>query len=226
MRFFEYGEREVSYLKRKDKRLAAVIDSVGHLDMPMDGDLYSSLVRNVIGQQISIPLYERMWARFREAYGDVPDPKKVIAGGADKLRELGMTARKAEYILGLSEGAIGGTVDRSAVDEMDDEEAFRFLDSLRGIGPWTAEMAMLFCLGRKDVFSYGDLALIRGIRMLYGVKKVSKAYFERLRKRFSPYGSVASFYIWEVGEGRVPGYEDPASKEKRKRRSTALSVID
>lgn len=170
----------------------------------MDPDLFTSLMRNIIGQQISIPRYEAIWALFQERFGAAPDPEMVLEADPSELKALGITSMKAGYIHGIAEGLLDGSIDEGRIAEMDDDAAMEAMTSIRGVGPWTAEMAMIFRLGRRDVFSYGDLALIRGIRMLYGVPEVDRRLFEDLRTRFSPCCTIASFYIWEVGEGRVP----------------------
>lgn len=206
---FPYGDAETSYISSRDPLLAGIVSSVGHLREPMDPDLFTSLVRNIIGQQISIPRYEAIWSAFRRMFGDAPDPSEVIAADASELRGLGITSMKTGYIRGIAGGFLDGSIDEDRISDMDDDAAMEALTSIRGVGPWTAEMAMIFRLGRENVFSYGDLALIRGIRMLYGVPEVDRGFFDELRRRFSPCCTVASFYIWEVGEGRIPGLRDP-----------------
>ncbi|MCD8332887.1 MAG: DNA-3-methyladenine glycosylase 2 family protein, partial [Clostridiales bacterium] len=85
-----------------------------------------------------------------------------------------------------------------------DEEAIAELTALSGVGGWTAEMILLFCMQRPDVFSYDDLAIRRGLQMVYHHRSISRQLFEKYRRRFSPYGSVASLYLWEVAGGAVP----------------------
>ena len=97
---------------------------------------------------------------------------------------------------------------------MDDAEAIAALSSLEGVGVWTAEMLLLFCLDRPDILSYGDLAIHRGMRMVYHHRKVTREMFERYRRRYSPYGSVASLYLWAAAGGEVPGLKDYAPKKK------------
>ncbi|MCQ2070870.1 MAG: DNA-3-methyladenine glycosylase 2 family protein [archaeon] len=203
MEYLEYGEEELSFLRGADPVLAEVIDKVGMLKMPVDPDLYTALVRNVIGQQITIAIYERTWAEFQRLFGEVPDPRKVMDAGVERLRAMGIPYRRAEYIIGISDGVVSGTIDERKMAAMDDDTVFKALDSIRGIGPWTAEMTMLFYLRRRNVFSFLDVALIRGLKRMYGLDEVTKKDFEVYRSRFSPYCSVASLYIWEVGEGRV-----------------------
>ena len=98
---------------------------------------------------------------------------------------------------------------------MTDEQVIRELSSLKGIGVWTAEMIMTFCMQRPDVVSYGDLAIIRGMRMLYRHREIDKEKFIRYRKRYSPYGTVASLYLWAIAGGAIPELTDPAPKRKK-----------
>ena len=207
VKLFPYGDTETSYLCGKDPLLADVIRRAGHLNMPMDDSLFAALARNIIGQQISIPVYERIWADFRKLYGDDPDPEKVVRDGPAPLRALGMSQRRAEYIVGIAD--VIDEVDEDTLRTMDDDALLKELTRFKGVGPWTAEMAMIFRYGRQDVFSYGDLALIRGIKVLYGVDDVTRGYFDSLKRRFSPCSTVACLYIWEVGEGRVTPPERP-----------------
>lgn len=108
-----------------------------------------------------------------------------------------------------------GSFDISALDHMTDEQVIQELSSLKGIGVWTAEMIMTFCMQRPDAVSYGDLAIIRGMRMLYRHKEIDKAKFERYRKRYSPYGTVASLYLWAIAGSAIPELTDPAPARKK-----------
>ena len=93
------------------------------------------------------------------------------------------------------------------IARMDDAAAIAALSALKGIGVWTAEMILLFCLERPDVLSFGDLGIHRGMRMVYHHRKVTRQVFEKYRRRYSPYGSVASLYLWAVSHMDVPGYD-------------------
>ncbi len=95
---------------------------------------------------------------------------------------------------------------------MSDADAIAALCALPGIGVWTAEMILLFCLQRPDILSFGDLAILRGMRMVYRHRSISRELFEKYRRRLSPCGSVASLYFWAVAGGAVPELKDPAPK--------------
>lgn len=212
--YFAYGEMELSYLKKKDKRLGAIIDRVGRVERVVDTDLFSSVVHHIVGQQITTKAQETIWRRLRETLGEV-NAETVLAAGVPALQSLGMTFRKAEYITDFAEKVRSGAFDLDAVWHMNDEDAIRALSSLKGIGVWTAEMILLFCMQRPDVLSYDDLAIQRGLRMVYHHRKIDRRLFEKYRRRFSPYGSVASLYLWAVSGGAVPELHDYAPKEKK-----------
>ena len=212
--YFEYGEAELSYLRQKDKRMCEVIDRVGHVERTVDTDLFSSVVHHIIGQQISMKAQATIWQRMHDALGDV-NAETIIAAGVPRLQALGMTFRKAEYITDFARKVHSGVFDLDAVEHMSDEDAIRALSSLKGIGVWTAEMILLFCMQRPDIFSYDDLAIQRGLRMVYRHRAIDRKLFEKYRRRFSPCCSVASLYLWAVSGGAIPELSDPMPKNKK-----------
>lgn len=212
--YFKYGDKEIEYLKSKDKKLADVIDIIGHIDRPVDSDLFSSVVHHIIGQQISTKAQQSIWKKMNDELG-VIKADRIIAAGRDRIQAFGTTWRKVDYILDFANKIQSGKLDLERIKGKSDTEAITELSSLKGIGVWTAEMILLFCLQRPDVFSYGDLAILRGIRMVYHHKEIDKERFEKYRKRFSPYCSVASLYFWAVAGGAIPELSDPAPKVKK-----------
>lgn len=211
--YFAYGEEETNYLKKKDKRMAEVIDRIGHVERKVDTDLFSAVVHHIVGQQISTKAQETIWQRMLSALGEV-NAETVLAAGVSKLQSLGMTFRKAEYITDFAEKVHTGAFDLAAVERMSDEDAIEALRALKGIGVWTAEMILLFCMQRPDIFSYDDLAIQRGLRMVYHHREIDRALFEKYRRRFSPYCSVASLYLWAVSGGAIPEMRDYKPKSK------------
>lgn len=210
---FAYGETELAWLRKKDKRLGEVIDRIGHVDRAVDPDLFSSVIHHIIGQQISMKAQATIWQRMQDALGAV-SAETILAAGVPELQSLGMTFRKAEYITDFAEKIRSGAFNLESVKYMSDADAIRTLSSLKGIGVWTAEMILLFCLQRPNVFSYDDLAIQRGLRMVYHHRKIDRKLFEKYHRRFSPYCSVASLYLWEVSGGAIPGMRDYALVNK------------
>ena len=212
--YFDYGAREVDYLKARDRVLGEVIDQVGHVAREVDPDLFSAVVHHIVGQQISTKAQATIWARMRERLGEV-NARTVAAAGTAALQSAGISLRKAEYIQDFAGKVNSGAFDLQRVAALPDSEAIEALVALKGVGVWTAEMILLFCLQRPDIFSFDDLAIQRGLRMVYRHRKIDRKLFEKYRRRFSPYGSVASLYLWAVAGGAIPGKKDPAPRPKK-----------
>lgn len=208
-KYFSYGDKETAYLKKKDAKLAAVIERIGYIKRTVDDNLFSSVLHHIVGQQISAKAQQTVWSRFKNLCGRI-EPAQISSLKAEAIQSCGMSRRKAGYILDFAQKVSDGSFDLAKVEAADDEEAIELLSSLKGIGRWTAEMILLFCLQRQNVLSYDDLAIQRGLRMIYRHKKIDKKLFERYRRHFSPYGSIASLYIWAVSGGAVPELTDPA----------------
>ena len=212
--YFRYGEKEIENLKSRDKKLASAMDRIGHVYRETDVDLFSSVVHHIIGQQISTAAQKTIWERLSAKLNKV-DAAGILSLNRDELQSVGMTYKKADYILDFAGKVQNGSFNIEALEEMTDEQVIRELSSLKGIGVWTAEMIMTFCMQRPDVVSYGDLAIIRGMRMLYRHREIDKEKFIRYRKRYSPYGTVASLYLWAIAGGAIPELTDTASKRKK-----------
>jgi len=211
--YFQYTTKETDYLSQKDKRLGEAIQKIGPIQREVDTDLFSAVVHHIIGQQISTKAQATIWQRMQETLGTV-DAEHILAAGVPQLQKLGMTFRKAEYITDFAQKVQSGEFDLEGIWQKPDEEAIRELSSLKGIGVWTAEMILLFCMQRPDVFSYDDLAIQRGLRMLYHHRKIDRKLFAKYRRRFSPYCSVASLYLWAIAGGAIPEMHDYAPKKK------------
>lgn len=205
--YFPYGEKEISYLKSKDAKLAAVIDRIGHIYRPVDTDVFSSVIHHIIGQQISTRAQETVWKRMQDFLGSV-NADSILAAGVPALQSLGMTFRKAEYITDFANKVKNGTFNPDKLTDMSDEEVIEILSSLKGIGRWTAEMILIFSLLRPDILSYDDIAIQRGLRMVYHHRRITRKLFEKYRRRYSPYNSTASLYLWAVAGGAIPGMKD------------------
>lgn len=200
-------------MKSRDKRLGEVIDKVGMVKRRVIPDLFAALVHSIVGQQISTKAHETIWRKMTGAFGDVT-PEKVLGLSPEELQAFGITFKKVDYIRSAAREIASGEFDIHALRTMSDAEVCAKLSELDGIGVWTAEMLMLHSLQRPDVLSFGDLAVQRGLRMLYHHRKITRPLFEKYRRRYSPYGSVACIYLWAVSAGAVSGLKDYAPKEK------------
>ena len=212
-RYFSYGERELAYLRKKDKKLAAVIDQLGYVRRPVIPDLFQALVNAILGQQISSKAADTVWQRFQDVCSPVT-PEHVLCFSKEDLQACGTTFRKIGYIQDISHEFVSGRLQTEIVSAMPDNLFCQILCQLPGIGQWTAEMLLIHCLERPDVLSYGDLAILRGLRMIYR-RNITKDQFRRYQKRYSPYGTVASIYLWAVSAGAIPGLTDSAETVKK-----------
>lgn len=194
---FEYGEKELNYLKSKDKKLARVIEQLGFIERECFEDIFEAIINCIVGQQISTKAHKTIWNRMLNKYETIT-ADKLYNTNDDDLQSLGLTYRKVNYIKSFAKKVLDKEIDLDGLKDKTDEEIIEILTSLDGIGVWTAEMLMLHALQRKDILSYKDLGIINGMKMVYHHKDIDKKRFERYRKRFSPYGSIASIYFWEV----------------------------
>lgn len=199
--YFQYGDKEIEYLKRSDKRLAKVIEKVGKIKRIVVPDLFAALIHSIVGQQISTKAHETIWGRMRQGLGEIT-PEVIDKIPLDSLQKFGITFKKAAYMKSAARKIIAGEFNIEALQTLSDEEVCVKLSELDGVGIWTAEMLMIFSMQRPDVLSYKDLAIIRGLRMVYHHRAIDKIKFERYKKRYSPYASIASLYLWEVAGGR------------------------
>ena len=211
--FFQYGETEIAYLKQVDKRMAEVIDRIGKVERRVIPDLFAALVHSIVGQQISTKAHETIWRRMENALGQVT-PEAIDRLSVEELQGFGITFKKAAYIRNATQQVLDGTLDIQSLYMMNDNEVCTRLSELDGIGVWSAEMLMLFSMQRPDILSFGDLAIQRGLRMVYHHRKITRELFEKYRRRFSPYNSVASLYLWAVAGGAIEGMKDYAPKKQ------------
>ncbi|MDR1231869.1 MAG: DNA-3-methyladenine glycosylase 2 family protein [Spirochaetaceae bacterium] len=213
--FFKYGDTEIVYLKSKDSILGEIIDTIGCIKRPVDGDLFSAVIHHIIGLQISSAAQKTVWKRINEKMGKITiDSMNGLS--IDEIQKFGTTFRKAEYIESFAHKIKSGAFILDDISNKSDEEIVCKLSTLKGIGIWTAEMIMIFCLQRPNILSYNDLAIHRGLRMLYHHRKIDRKLFEKYRRRFSPYCSVASLYLWAVAGGAVKGMKDYTPKTRKK----------
>lgn len=201
MPYLQFSEIEYQGLRKKDKKLARAMDILPIYEREIDPDIFRSLIKNIVGQQISMKAFDTVWKRFLDYFSEI-SPERLYFASLEEIKSLGISARKAMYIHKTAEKVHNGSLDLEALWTLTDQEVAEILVTLNGIGPWTAEMMMIFTMGRKDIMSFGDLAIKRGLMLLYGHKEIPRELFERYRRRFSPYGTLASLYLWEISSGQ------------------------
>ena len=209
--YFEYGDTETNWLKSRDAILGAAIDEIGHICRPVMPDLFEALIHAVAAQQISSKALATVWTRIKELIEPFT-PDKMAAIPIEELQKCGISMRKAGYIKEAAGAVVSGELDLNALREMTDGEVCKRLSQLKGIGVWTAEMLMTFSMQRPNIMSWDDLAIHRGLRMLYRHRKITPMLFAKYKRRYSPYSTVASLYLWAIAGGACPALSDPAQK--------------
>ncbi|MBR5559030.1 MAG: methylated-DNA--[Oscillospiraceae bacterium] len=199
-----FGKKEQDHLSKADPALAKVIRSIPSPDYEMIPDLFTALVRNIVGQQISGKALKTVWQRAAESWGEIT-PENLNALSIEQLCAAGISGRKAEYIKAAAEAVLNKKLDLTALPQMDDDTAIQALCSLKGIGRWTAEMLLMFSLGRRNVLSFGDFGIRQGLCRIHALaeEELTKEKFEEFRRLYSPYGTVASLYLWAAGNSPV-----------------------
>jgi DNA-3-methyladenine glycosylase II len=200
-----------AYLAERDPLLGEYMAVIGPVKRPRDPDLFSALINTIIGQQISGKAHKTVWERFANLIGEVT-PEKVARAEHNQIQACGLSHRKTEYIQSAAEKAAAGELNLARLPKMTDHEVIQTLIQFKGIGEWSAEMLLLFSLGRADILSYEDLGIHRGLCVLHrpppaslrALQKLTKAAFEEYRTLYSPYGSAASLYLWAIAGGAGP----------------------
>ena len=195
-----YWDEACRHLARRDRVMKKLIPRFGDARLTSRGDAFTTLARSIVGQQISVKAAQSVWDRFAALVGGQATrllPAAVGALPAPRLREAGLSARKAEYLLDLSRHFAEGQVHVADWQAMDDEAIIAELVAIRGIGRWTAEMFLIFHLMRPNVMPLDDLGLLKGISLNYfSGEPVSRAEAREVGEAWEPFRSVATWYIW------------------------------
>lgn len=186
------------HFKVKDPILYEYIEKISLEPLELPKNLFERLCRSIVGQQLSVKaaatIYGRLLALFKS--GEI-EPNELLALSDEEMRSCGVSGSKAKSLKDLAAKVLDGTVDLIALNTLPEEEIIERLTKVRGIGRWTAEMFLMFSLGREDIFSHGDLGLRNAIQKMYGFKKPpTQKQIERIVKKWSPYKSHASRILW------------------------------
>jgi DNA-3-methyladenine glycosylase II len=198
-------------LAAADPKLARLIERIDHerIEARLEErtrNRFEALVRIVVGQQVSTAAARTIWNRLLDAFDGPPEPERLTDDDVTGiLRVAGLSGRKASYVIGIAEAVVAGELRPQELVELGDEEVIETLVALRGLGRWSAEMFLIFDLGRPDVFSGGDLGLRRGIQIAYGMAEPpSPEEAVEIAERWSPNRTLASLYLWEAAGIGLP----------------------
>ena len=188
-----------------DPQLARLIEATDPKEIleraaDRDRDRFVALCRIIVGQQVSTAAARTIWGRVEEAFDGPPTPEQLIEPEAEeRLRACGLSGRKAAYAIGIAEAIVAEELLLDSFDSMSDDKVIEAVVALRGLGRWSAEMFLMFDLGRPDVFSGGDLGLRRGIQIAYELDEMpSPEEAVAIAERWSPHRTLASLYLWEA----------------------------
>lgn len=195
------------HLRKSDPKLADIIKKVGPFTVKARRDRFGTLVRSIVSQQISTSAAATIRGRLEDAISEHrKTPVKrgqpfcaetILSYSIEELREIGVSRQKATYLQSLSQHVVDGDLDLSKINKLDDEAAIECLTQIKGIGRWTAQMFLIFSLGRLDVWPVDDLGIRTAVKNVYGLRDLpEKTKMEKIAKPWRPYASVASWYLW------------------------------
>jgi DNA-3-methyladenine glycosylase II len=188
----------VEHLRRRDRVMRRVIEEVGAFTLRPERDRFRMLVRSIISQQISTRAARSIQLRLEARVAPQSVNSQVLLDlGPVELRSLGLSPQKVKYVLDLAQKSSDGTVQLRTIGRCSDEEVIQRLTQINGIGRWTAQMFLMFSLGRLDVFPEDDLGIRTALRRLYGLAELpDRATSRSIASAWRPYATVASWYCW------------------------------
>jgi len=185
--------KAVADLSKNDKIIAKIITDYPEERMEMKNDSLHTLVRSVVGQQISVRAADAIWNRLDEACNNSITENNLLQLSIDDMRKTGLSNTKSNYIINI----VNANLSELNWEDMNDEEVSNELCKIKGIGPWTADMFLIFRLGRTNILPLGDIGLVNAINLHYNNKeKLSKEKLMKFKEKWSPWCSIATWYMW------------------------------
>jgi len=186
------------HFQKVDPHISSLIQAIGPITIEKSNDYFFSLCREIIGQQLSGKAADAIFTRFLTLFPTQSvSPRRINTIPDYDIRAIGVSWAKVRSIKDLAQQVIDKKLVLETIDRLKDVDVISHLTRVKGIGPWTAEMFLMFTLGREDVFSFGDLGLRKAIKNLYALKKdPTKKYIQKISKPWSPYRTYAARYLW------------------------------
>ena len=192
-----YWSKAKKYLSKKDKKMKELIKNYSDTNLTTRKDVFFSLCKSIIGQQISVAAANSVFLKFKKKCNYKINPKNVSLLKYYELKKCGLSKQKVKGIRELSKKFLDKSFNSSLINNMNDEEAIEYLSQLRQIGRWSAEMILLFTFNRSNIWPIQDIGLLRAISKNFNKKYLPpKKFVSDLQKRYSPYCSVATWYFW------------------------------
>ena len=197
-------EEGTEHLRAGDPVMRALIDEYGPLSEVLrrrgrrPEEPYGALLRSIVGQQLSTEAARAIWERTLAIFdGRVPKPEELLAVDPEKLREAGNSRPKGAFMRSLAEHVLNGELELDRLDDLSDDEISAELTAVKGLGQWSADMFLIFHLGRPDVLPVGDLGVRKAAMIAYNLRKLpTPDRLKRLARPWRPYRSLASLYLW------------------------------
>ena len=185
----------------KDKKLAKLLNGHEPFKLKFHKNICLRLCASIMSQQLSTKVAKVIFNRFLELYeGEEPTPEQISATPFDKLRAIGLSNAKTQYVLNVAQFAIDHSLDDQRVKKMSDEEIIELLTQIKGVGKWTVEMLLMFTLGKPDVFAVDDYGIQVAMKKLYKLDDSNKKDFKekllKISKKWSPYRTYACMHLW------------------------------
>jgi 3-methyladenine DNA glycosylase/8-oxoguanine DNA glycosylase len=190
------------HLSRRDKVMRGIVRQVGPFTLEARGAPYQSLMRALLYQQLAGPAAAAIERRFLALYGGrTPRPEELLATPEADLKGAGLSRQKLGYLQSLAEHAINGGLSLRSLARASEEDVIERVRAIKGVGRWTADMLLMFCLGRPDVLPVGDLGVRRMMMEAYGLASLpDPATMERIAEPWRPYRSAGTWYLWRFGD--------------------------
>ena len=186
-------DKAVTDLSKNDNIIAKIITDYPRERMEMKNDTLHTLVRSVVGQQISVRAADAIWNRLDEACNNSITENNLLKLSIEDMRKTGLSNTKSNYIMNI----VNANLSELDWEDMNDEEVSNELCKIKGIGPWTADMFLIFRLGRTNILPLGDIGLVNAINLHYNNKeKLSKEELMKFKEKWSPWCSIATWYMW------------------------------
>ena len=191
------NSKAVTFLKQ-DPKLAEIIERVGSYQIKKRNNHFATFVESIISQQLASGAAEAIFRRFKKLYSNFPKPIQILKTKDSKLRSVGLSKMKIEYLKDLARKIEDGHLKIKSLSKMHDNKIIAELTQVKGIGVWTAQMFLIFSCGRFDVLPTGDLGLRKGVQMAFSLPELpTPKQVEEIGIRWKPYRSIATWYLWK-----------------------------
>ena len=196
-------DKGLKHLKQKDEKMGRIIAKFEKPEFKKDNNYFEALVRAIVYQQLSGKAAATIYERFKDLFTNnkFPSPAIVMEKSNEELRSVGLSNQKSSYIHNIANAFYTGTIPKN-INAIDDNEVIECLTTIKGVGPWTAEMFLMFTLNRPDVFPVTDLGIQKGFQLFFQLDKLPRPdQMIKNAEPWRPYRTLASWYLWRLVEG-------------------------